>query len=383
MTPPSRAARSRRRRALAVALLVLTLVGLLVALHVAREPDAAHPLAAPSRSEPVTVSPSTNQRSGGPLLRKPPGPLGGYLLIADRGNNRMLLVDGNKQVLWRYPGKHAPTFPFRYDDDAFFGPGYSSIITNQEDQDTIEVVSFPGGKVLWHYGHVDRSGSSPGYLHTPDDAYLLPNGRRVVADVGNCRVVFISRQKRIVKRVGTTGLCEHNPPRALASPNGDTPYSRGRLLVTEIGGSWIDAIDKRGKFLWSVQAPTSYPSDAQWLGHGKILLAGYSSPGKVMIMKKSGRILWSYGPASGSGSLDHPSLALKLPNGMIAVNDDFHDRIVVINPTSNKIVWQYGHLNRPGIAHGFLHIPDGMDFLPYRMARDIPKVRKLISHAER
>jgi len=33
------------------------------------------------------------------------GPLGGDLLIADRGNNRMLLVDGNKKTLWKFPSK--------------------------------------------------------------------------------------------------------------------------------------------------------------------------------------------------------------------------------------------------------------------------------------
>ncbi|MEA2486777.1 MAG: hypothetical protein QOF16_431, partial [Actinomycetota bacterium] len=317
-----------------------------------------------------------------PTLSPPRGPLDGYLLIADRGNNRILLVDGRKRVLWNYPGKRTPSIPFRYDDDAFFGANYRSIITNQEDQHTMEVVSFPAGDVLWHYGHVDRPGSSRGYLHTPDDAYLLDNGRRTVADVGNCRILFISRHKKIVRQIGTTGSCTHDPPRSLASPNGDTPYSGGRTLITEIGGSWVDAVDKHGKLLWSVQAPMTYPSDAQWLGHGRMLLADYTAPGKVAIMKKSGRVLWSYGPTSGPGTLDHPSLALMLPNGNIVVNDDFHDRIVIIDPKKNKIVWQYGHLNSPGTKAGYLHIPDGMDFLPYEVAQSSPALRELIHRKE-
>ena len=36
-----------------------------------------------------------------------------------------------------------------------------------------------------------------------------------------------------------------------------------------------------GKLRWAVQAPVSYPSDAQWLGHGRILLTDYHEPGSV------------------------------------------------------------------------------------------------------
>ncbi|MGH2941103.1 MAG: hypothetical protein ACRDPE_23635 [Solirubrobacterales bacterium] len=36
------------------------------------------------------------------------------------------------------------------------------------------------------------SGSEPGYLHEPDDAYLLKNGDVSVADAENCRVLLIS-----------------------------------------------------------------------------------------------------------------------------------------------------------------------------------------------
>src|SRR5205807_4960748 len=107
-----------------------------------------------------------------PRLR-PPAPLPGYLLIADRGNNRMLLVDGRKRILWHYPGPGTPAMPFRYDDDTFFGPVADRIISNQEEQHTIQIVSFPRGRVLWRYGHVDRKGWAPGYLNTPVDAYLL------------------------------------------------------------------------------------------------------------------------------------------------------------------------------------------------------------------
>jgi hypothetical protein len=312
-------------------------------------------------------------------LPSPPPPFPGYLLIADRGNDRLLLVDGAKHILWRYP-HGTPSYPFHFDDDAFFDHGYSQIITNQEDQQTIEILSFPEGNVLWHYGHLNVVGSAPGYLNSPDDAYLLRNSIRTVADAYNCRVLFISPAKKIVRQIGTTGVCGHDPPRLLGAPNGDTPYSGGRMLVTEITGSWVDAIGPHNKLLWSIQAPVGYPSDAQWLGHGRILLADYSSPGHILIMTKTGHVLWRYGPDTGAGVLDHPSLALRLPNGLIAVNDDFNDRVVVIDPSKDRIVWQYGIKNHPGTAAGLLHTPDGMDFLPYSVARQHPSIRAMLVH---
>src|SRR5579862_7826638 len=121
----------------------------------------------------------------------PPPPFPGYLLIADRGNNRMLLIDGAKRILWQYPGPGGAQMPFQFDDDTFFGPHFDRIISNQEDQDTIQIITFPGGRPIWAYGHLNEAGSQPGYLHTPDDAYVLPNGLRSVADAYNCRVIFL------------------------------------------------------------------------------------------------------------------------------------------------------------------------------------------------
>ncbi|HEU0318088.1 MAG TPA: hypothetical protein VFR49_12205, partial [Solirubrobacteraceae bacterium] len=97
---------------------------------------------------------------------------------------------------------------------------------------------------------------------------------------------------------------------------------------------------------------------------GRILLADYASPGHVLIINHRGRILWRYGPASGPASLDHPSLAMALPNGNIAVNDDFRQRVIVIDPRRNRIVWQYGRTDQSGTGPDRVNTPDGMDFIP-------------------
>ena len=293
-------------------------------------------------------------------------PLPGYLMIADRDNNRIIIVNPQKQIVWRFPGPGAlrPGEVFAGPDDAFLSADRRNIITNEEFSDTIAVVSLARHpRIVWQYGHQDVQGSSPGYLAHPDDAYLLSSGEIQVADIINCRVLWLDQAKRIIRSIGTAGDCTHNPPRSLLQPNGDTPLPDGGVLVTEIGG-WIDRFSAAGRLVWSIKSPTDYPSDAQLLPDGNVLVAGFNTPGRIDILTPRGRVVWTYGPSSGPGALDRPSLAVQLPNGMIAATDDWHHRVIVIDAASKRIVWQYGHYDLPGSAPGYLSKPDGLQLLP-------------------
>ena len=268
-------------------------------------------------------------------------------------------------MLWRYPSRSRPAPPggFYFPDDAFFTHHGRGIISNQEQNETIVQLAFPSGRVTWQYGHPKVAGASADYLHEPDDAYLLPDGTVTVADAQNCRLLWISPNGRVTSQVGGTGGCTHDPPHALAGPNGDTPLPNGNVLVSETSGSWIDELSRSGTVVWSVQLPIAYPSDPQPLGGGRYLVADYARPGGIYEFDRKGRILWSYHPASGAGMLDHPSLAARLPNGLIAANDDYRDRVVVIDPRTRRIVWQYGRTDRPGTGADRVNTPDGIDLL--------------------
>jgi outer membrane protein assembly factor BamB len=292
-------------------------------------------------------------------------PFQGYLLIADRGNNRLLLVDAQKHILWRYPtaGRPPPPGGFYFPDDAFFVRHGTGIISNEEDNNAIVVLSYPSGRLEWSYGHPRVAGAGPGYLDQPDDAYLLKNGDVTVADAKNCRVVVISARRRILDQIGTPNACVHNPPRALGYPNGDTPLANGDLLISEVNGSYITEYTPTGRLRWTVKLPIAYPSDPQQLGPNLYLVADYHRPGGLYKFNRQGRILWAYHPSEGPGMLDHPSLAERLPGGLIAVNDDYRDRVVIIDPTTNRIVWQYGQTDHHGTGPDQLSIPDGFDLL--------------------
>jgi N-acetylneuraminic acid mutarotase len=292
-------------------------------------------------------------------------PFSGRLLIADRGNNRLLLVSAQKQVLWTFPSPTAPAPAqgFYFPDDAFFAKAGTAIITNQEDQDTIIEISFPDGKVIGSYGHPNQPGSAPGYLDQPDDAYLLKGGTVTVADAKNCRIVFLNANFTYASEIGSDHRCVHNPPRDIAYPNGDTPLSDGNVLISEIYGSYVDEIQPDGTVVWSLQLPIAYPSDPQQIGPDLYLIADYSRPGGLYEFTREGTIVWSYTFASGDAMLDHPSLAEMLPNGLICVNDDYRHRVVLIDPMTKTIVWKYGQDDVKGTGPGLLNTPDGFDLL--------------------
>jgi hypothetical protein len=290
---------------------------------------------------------------------------GAKLLVADRGNDRLLLLDNENQVVWTYPSAYAAAPPggFYFPDDAFFARNGTEIISNQENNETIVIISFPSGQLLWQYGHPRQVGTLPGYLHTPDDAYLLKSGQVTIADAYNCRVLFINPDKTIAAQIGTTGVCQHQPPSYVGSPNGDTPLADGNVLISEINGSWVSEYTPAAHLVWTVQLPVNYPSDAQQLGPDLYLVSDYSKPGAILEFNREGQVLYKYSPTSGPGELDHPSLTELLPSGVFMTNDDYRDRMVAIDPDTQALVWQYGVDDVAGTAQGWLNTPDGFDLI--------------------
>ncbi len=327
--------------------------------------------ASPSSGTPsATKVPATPPATGSlPPVAVASGPFAGDLMIADRQNGRILIVDPAGKVRWRFPvAGSLPAGQSFAADDAFLSPDGKTIVANEEGREVIVRISIATRKIIWEYGRYNVAGSGPGRLHTPDDAYPLANGDVIVADIFNCRVIEISPAKHIVRQWGRTGVCTDNAPRSYGQPNGDTPLPDGGLLITEIRGSRVVRLNAAGHVIFDIHVPTIYPSDAHLDKNGNILVVDYSNPGAIIRVDPHGRVLWRYQPRSGPGRLDHPSLAIELPNGLVAVNDDFRHRVIIIDPRTNRIVWQYGHTDHHSTANGYLFTPDGIDLIPPSVA---------------
>ena len=298
--------------------------------------------------------------------------LPGDILVADRGGGKLLILSPEKKIVWSMtlawkskPGAHS-----RWADDAFVTPDHKHIIFNEEDNQAIDIVDIRTKEVVWTYGHPGRKGSAPGYLNTPDDAFQLPDGKVEVSDIANQRVIFIDpKTKRIVNQYGVTGQRRHDPPRYLNAPDGAYPTPDGGLLVTEIGWghgtySYLDLIGPDGKLAYSIKTDFTYASDGNVTPDGNVIAVDFVKPGAAAIFSPSGKVLWRYQPRSGDGALDHPSDAVVLANGNVLICDDWNDRIIVVDPKTNGIVWEYGHKGVPGNADGYLNIPDEVVPIP-------------------
>jgi Kelch motif len=372
----------RVRRPIASASMLAGLAAIAAGCGSSPAPNLPRASAPGGRTTPAVAHRARPRAPAAVALGLPPvphGPVPGYVLIADRNNNRLLIVSPAGRIVWSFPhpGDVRAGQSFRDPDDAFFVPGYRRVVTNEEFNDSLAQIDLRTRRIVWSYGRAGVAGSAPGELSNPDDAYMLPNGVIQVADIQNCRVLRISESRKILRSFGSPASCVHDPPRSFHSPNGATPLPDGGTLVTEIGG-WVDRLSASGRLVFSVRTPTTYPSDAQLLPNGNILVAGFNTPGRIDEITQQGAVVWTYGPASGPGSLDRPSLAVRWPNGMIAVTDDWHHRIVVIDPRTKQIVWQYGHFGVASSEPGYLSKPDGLDLLPAGFVPAAP-VRRVVA----
>ena len=294
------------------------------------------------------------------------------IVIADRRNNRLSEVAPNKAIVWEFASPNLAVY--RGNDDVFFSPDGSRLVVNEEDNYDMHMIDYASRALVWTFGVPDVKGTAKGLFDFPDDAHLLDDGKVVAADIRNCRIVFIDPERReVIDQWGKPGACRHDPPRRLDLPNGSTPLPGGDILVTEIRGAWISRITRDGKLVWTAQAPNvRYPSDAFPARGGQVIVTDYSKPGRIVIFDpKTKRATWEYAEKNGDAMLDHPSLAIELPNGNVVANDDRRHRVVVIDRKTRTIVWQYGVTDTPGHAPGYLNEPDGVDLDVFRDWRGV------------
>ncbi len=290
----------------------------------------------------------------------------GNIIIADEGNNRLVLINPQGQVKWIFPqkGDLKPGQTFETPDDVFFSADGTKLIATESEHQMVSIIDIATRKITFEYGVADKGSSKKGSLNNPDDAIMLKSGRLLIADIKNCRLLFVNPKTSATSQLGTTGVCSHKPPKYLGSPNGAFPMKDGRFLVTEINNDWIDAMTLAGKVSWSVHAPgVSYPSDANEVSPNVYLTVDFVKPGQIVLFNSKGKLLWKFKPL-GALALNHTSLALPLVPGKIIATDDANHRIIIVDVATKKIVWQYGHMKKAGTAVGYLNNPDGLDVVP-------------------
>ena len=281
------------------------------------------------------------------------------VLIADRNNNRLLVVSPKGQIVWQLS---EPT-----PSDAYFTSTGRSIIVTQHLKAVVLRRSVSTGRITYSYGHAGTVGSGSDRLHDPQTGHQV-GGQIVIADLGNCRVLFVAPPShRRVTSLGTTGQCVHHPPTSFAEPDAVFPTAGGGIVVTERNPGWIDLLSKTHTVTKTIRLTFAQPYDANESKYvaGQLIVTDHTRPGAVEELDATtGKVTWTYSVKSGTGELNLPTFARALPNGDVLVADSGNDRVVVIDAKTKQIVWQYGHTATPSSANGFLHTPDSVDLVP-------------------
>ncbi len=348
---------------------VVTVVAVLVVAGCGPAPAAVVPHAVAQTASPANPPMAAGAAAPAPAFMLPgeaaalpalgPGvPFTGHLLIAESSaHSRVLEIDRNGAVTWVFATTSPPLArPLGAPDDAFYGIDGSSILLNSESGQGVMAVNRRSGAVLWQIGTYNRRGHDSTHFNNPDDLVPAVDGTAWMADIDNCRLLHVSAATgAIVSIVGGNG-CAHDPPRRFANPNGAFPARDGSLVVTEISGSWVTRLNADGTVRWSRHVPALYPSDAMAYPDGSVLLTDYSSLGQVLRISADGAVLWRYAPR-GKEQLNHPSIAIPLASNRVAISDDYGNRIVVVDPTTSAVVWEWS-----GAGGYRLLRPDGLAY---------------------
>jgi outer membrane protein assembly factor BamB len=330
----------------------------------------------PTTTQPAPVAPTTaNGPISFPAVSGPswlaagsdPSVLPGPLLIADGDGNRVMIIDPNGRTLWQFPraGDLASGQTFKAPEVAWFSPNGRQVVVASEDTNVLYVIDIVTDKIVYTYGKAGTPGSGPNLVDAPDGLVMLKSGDLLVPDAGNCRIIQIPAGGNAPSRqLGQTGTCVHNPPQTFADPSGLFPMTNGNFVVTEGNSHVVSEMSPSGKVAWSVQVPgVSAIYQTVEVGADRYATVDHVFPGQALTFDHTGKVTWRYAP-TGSQALNKPSLVIALPNGDFMVSDKLNNRLIVVDPRTNTVVWQYGHTGVPGSTPGFLNNPTGMDLYP-------------------
>ena len=235
--------------------------------------------------------------------------------------------------------------PKRYRND-----GYKNCVRN-----SLRIIDKETKETLWEYAWFDAKLRAH-ELHDADRYTVNGETRWVLVDMGNDRVFAVNRSKKIVwqwnatdrynrpEGMGREGDWTHMNDVDRVGPNTfrvslrnfdtviDLHIERGRshenrsIRAVPVVGP--DNFDKRGDVLYEQHNPDT-------LNDGTLLVADSENDRVVEVNTTTGRVVWEYG---GSSTFNWPRDADRLKNGHTLITDSYNDRIVEVDE-DGEVVW--------------------------------------------
>jgi hypothetical protein len=194
------------------------------------------------------------------------------VLITDQGNNRIIEVNLEKQIVWQYPGSNtSPSDQLNSPNSAELLKNGYILISDENNDRAIEVTR--GDKIV-------KTFTAGGTLGAVAFASRLPNGDTLLTDAGNSRAVEVNANDQIVWQYYTDtdplSIAAPAPTRAVRLRNGDTLISdqfNNRVIEVTMAkhivadyGLPLDDGNNIGYDLYTTQKGLYAPYDAKIIG---------------------------------------------------------------------------------------------------------------------
>jgi hypothetical protein len=196
-------------------------------------------------------------------------------------DNRVILVNRHGQIVWQYgqdggvagSGKNQLNVPVHAVFLSSF-PGHAGFHVMITDQSNERVIVVNRQKqIVWQYGTTGTMGSGPNQLNNPNSAELLENGHVLIADENNNRAIEVTTDALQVVATFTAGGTANGV--AFASRLSD-----GNTLLTDSNNSRIVEVDGDDKIVseYFTNVPGSnpggpFPTRAVRLRNGDTLIS--------------------------------------------------------------------------------------------------------------
>jgi hypothetical protein len=233
------------------------------------------------------------------------------LLAQDKGH--VVILNSAGKILWETPCNYVSH------DIAMLPSG--NLLLHMSDTTIVEMT--PDKKIVWKHQSHPLPGKAGVQIHA---FQRLDNGNTMIAESGNCRIIEVDHDDKIVKEIPLT--VEH------PSVHSDTRLVRklanGHYLVAHENDGTIREYDDAGKVVWSFKLD---------------LDNGPAAPG--------------HGP---EGHGDHCFSAYRLKSGNTLIGGGNNNRVLEVDP-QGKIVWSITQHELPGITLAWVTmlevLPDG------------------------
>lgn len=240
---------------------------------------------------------------------------GGRVYVADTGNHRVQVFDGEGQLLqvWR-GGNKAFVEPLAIAIDSRGDVLVLDSYTNWIQRFDTE------GHYLGRFG-----GPQAGFFHARELA-VDSQGNVYVADTGFCRIIKYSPDGIQLEVFGTQGSEEGQ----LVEPVGLAIDANGDIYVADVGNQRIQRLDVRGRYLdsWSIAPSESVNGPHLVLGDDGLLYATEPARQRFVVFTRDGKVVGRWGQGGqGSGQFDRPTGFALDDRGYLYVADTYNHRI--------------------------------------------------------